>query len=247
VVASGLLHVVLQAVAVALVVVGSALAAGSTTWTPARRGLTMQLVGVALLLADLAGVLPGFSALAVAGGVYGLLLGARDEPSEVPPNPGSPAEMAEPAIPVAPTGRRLRRPRPRRQPIRAFDLSVLGLAIVGGLSLAASRPLLQVLPADAIVDVLILGGLASCLLGNPVQVATGLLSVVAAAGLLMQLVDPQRAPLELILLAAAQLGLALVMSARQAPPAVAGPPAGWRWRQAWRAPARSATARKEPD
>jgi hypothetical protein len=244
---SGLLRVALEVVAVTLVVVGSGLTAGSPTWAPARRGLTMQLVGIALLLADLAGVVRGFSALAVAGGVYALLLGATDEPSELPPNPRPSAETAEPEIAVAPTGRRLRRPRPRRQPIRAFDLSVLGLAIVGGLSLAASRPLLQVLPADAIVDVLILGGLASCLLGHPVQVATGVLSVVAAVCLLVQLVDPQRAPLELVLLAAAQLGLALAVSARQAPPVLAGPPAGWRWRQAWRASARSASAGEEPD
>jgi hypothetical protein len=244
---SGLLPVALGVVAVSLVVFGSGFAAGATTWAPARRGLTLQLIGAALLLADLAGVVRGFSALAVAGGVYALLLGATDEPSELPPNSRPPAETGEPAVGVAPTGRRLRRPRPRRQPIRVFDLSVMGLAIVGALSLAVSRPLLQVLPADAVFDVLILGGLASCLLGNPVRVATGLLSVVAAACLLVQLVDPQRAPLELILLAAAQLGLALAVSARQAPPVLAGPPAGWRWRQAWRAPERSATAREEPD
>ncbi len=254
---------ILSALAVGLILIGTFATSQATTWRLARPALAGQLVGVALLLLVERGVAAAVVALLVAAGLFGVLLDARDDeplsPSLPPGREGAtPASQLRPldagVLPAGsddagrPVRLRARRPRRTRRPVRLFDLSIIGLAEIGALSLAATRPLLGSLAADAAVDVLLLTGLAATLLGGRLPLAGGLVSIVTAAGLLLQLADPAQPPGELVLWAASVLALAIAIvalprtdGAVAQEPHVAPPPARPR-----RPANRRATLRGEP-
>lgn len=195
---------VVDVTTIALVAIGAGLAGARPTWRGAALGLGIQYVGVVVHLLATSGWVAGLSTAIVAIGIEALLLGR--EAGANPPETSSPTELQ----PVHWAARRRNAPAgDERRPW--FDLSVIGLAIVGGIELAISRPLIGSVASDAMVDALTMTGLLYCLLGQPVRVAAGLLLVTSAANVLLRATDPTVTAGETLLLAIAQLALVLAI------------------------------------
>jgi hypothetical protein len=184
---------ILHAVALALVVLGASLAIAFPDWRTLPVALAAHYLGIALLLATAASLVAGLVTLAVGLGVVAVTWGRGTENREQ----GDSEASFHPLSPV---------PRPPR----AFDVAVLSLVVIGAIGLAASRPLLGA--GDDAVDVAVLTGLLACLLGGSVRVAAGLLFVGSAGNALLQLSDPGVAAGITLLVATAQLGLALALA-----------------------------------
>ena len=181
------------AVASALVVLGASLAVAFPGGRTAPLALAAHYFGIALLLATAAGLVAGQVSLVVGLGVVAVTWERETENRAQ----GHSDASFRPLSPVP------RSPRP-------FDVAVLSLVVIGAFGLAASRPLLGT--GDDVVDVAVLTGLLACLLGGSARVATGLLFVGSAGNALLQLSEPGVAAGITLLVAAAQLGLALALA-----------------------------------
>src|SRR5262249_7843963 len=111
-------EMILHAVALALVVLGASLAIAFPDWRTVPVALAAPYLGIARLLATAASLVAGLVTLAVGLGVvavvadWGSGVGGRETSGTDP------------------------------RPLRAFDVAVLSLVVIGAIGLAASRPLL---------------------------------------------------------------------------------------------------------
>jgi hypothetical protein len=212
-------HVSEAAVAIALVVTGASLAGLAIGWRATTVALALQYLGVVVLLLVASDVVAGLATAIIALGVFALFrLGLRPssdlDTSAIPR--ARQARDADELLASFPGRLALRRPRRGAAPvgglrIRVFDLTVVALAVVGAVELAITHPLFGDVATDVMVDVLLLVGLLSCLLGRTVRVTSGLLLLGSAGNLALGAAESGREPGEIVALAAAQLALAVAL------------------------------------
>jgi len=178
------LSVVVELGGVALIALGAVVASVADELLFVVCALFLQFLGLALV--TLIAVTPsaGVVTLLVGGSTLAILVGGA-------------------ALRFGPNGR----PAPR-----AFDLSVVALAIVGAIGLAVTHPLLPNVPVDVAIGVLVLTGLLFCLQGGAARVVCGLIFLTSGAGLLLQAAEPGLSESTRVLLAASQLALVIALS-----------------------------------
>ena len=208
-----------QFVSLTLVVLGVSVVGTQSTWRETIVGLGLQYFGIAGLLAVTASLSSAIVEAVVATGVLlilsnnGYFAGAyQPEPGALPrPNRYRSGVVARgnptSANPIHVTGRQI----VANLLARPFDASVVALAVVGAIALALTRPLFGTLAVDGSIDVLIISSILGCLLGGETRVAGGLFFLFSAAGLALHAGNSSPAPSEAILLALAQVSLALVL------------------------------------
>lgn len=227
--------------ATGLVVGGAVVGRVGTGWSVGWLALALQYAGIAATLAATVGPGPAWTAVVVGLGILGILwpsaedrlapirwwhqaapllaalrrasrnarpLAGRSGESRLSPGRGRDRAAPAPGPAAdrrAPGGRRAAEP-----DHLGFDLLVTAVAAGGALALAAAHPLVG-RGADAVLDVLLLDGLAGCLLAYPAAGERGLLQLLAAANLALQETGRPPGALETVLLAEVQLAAAVAL------------------------------------
>ncbi len=218
---------------IVLVALGAGTVGVRATWRGVAVGLSLLYAGVVVHLLLTSSLIAALSTAVVAAGVLAVVLvddhgriSLRERASARPgPRGANPSaarsQLARILAALAPSfgkgpGGDIRRP--------WFDLSVIGLAIVGAVALAFSHPLLGSVASDAIVNILLLTGVLYALLGQPVRAGGGLLLLMSAGTVLLRAADPTVSAGETLLFAVAQLALTLVLVQWKAPTTGTEPP-----------------------
>ena len=178
------LGTIAEVAGVALIALGAALASVADELLFVVCALFLHFLGMVLVVLIAVGPSAGVMALLVGASSLAILIGGE-------------------ALRFGPSGR----PSPR-----AFDLSVVALAIVGASGLAVTHPPLPNLPADVAIGILVLTGLLFCLLGGAARMVCGLIFLSSGAGLLLQAAEPGLSGDARVLLAGSQLALVIALS-----------------------------------
>ena len=202
-----------------LVILGTGIVCTQSTWRETIAGLSIQYVGAAALIGLTSGPAAAVVGVIAGGGVTLLLANAGyfSHAAEIAPAGRSRTIRAR-AAPVARDRTRgnNRWTRSVRQieaglQARPFDASVFALAAVGSIALALTRPLFGSIGADGAVNILLIGGVLGCLLGGEARVAGALLFILSAGSIGLHAAERSPPAGESILLASAQIALALAL------------------------------------
>jgi hypothetical protein len=208
-----------QLACLVLVIVGVGVVGTQSAWRETIVGLGVQYLGVAGLLALTAGPSAGVAQAIVATGIILLLANGgffsvnSQSRLDVPPQPGRRRSGSE-SRPLRATSNPLiltARQVSSTVMARPFDVSVVALAVVGAIALAATSPLFGSMGVDSAVNTLLISGLLSCLLSGETRVAGGLLFIASAATLALRAADPAPRAIESVLLAVFQMSVALAL------------------------------------